>query len=271
MKNLVSILIVSYNAENFISNTILSCLNQTYKNIEVLILDNVSSDNTVKIIESFKDERIKLFKNTKNIGPYVGLNFLLEKAKGDYIAIQDHDDIWFFEKIEKQVRFLEENQEFIACGTNNYNFYEEPLKLILNKKPFISTKENYVPHSSLMFRNKNFRYDTSKTLADEYFEKKELFRSGKIFLINEALTIHRIRADGRNLSKARFKLTNKNTREFFDINGISIKSLAYFFSLIFLRMIDGKSRRFIEFNILKRSNEKITLDDFKAKFKDVII
>lgn len=268
---LVNIVLVTYDAENFISNTISSCLNQTYKNIEVLILDNASSDNTVSTIESFKDERLKLFKNNTNVGPYAGLNFLLEKAEGEYIAIQDHDDIWFPEKIEKQVEFMEKNPEFVACGTNNYNFYEKKKILLLNKKPFAAAGCEYVPHSSLVFRNKKFRYDASKILADEYFEKKTLSNAGKIFLFDEALTIHRIRMDSENLSKTRFRLTAANIREFFDINGFGIKSFIYFFSLIFLKILSNESRIFIEFSMFKRKNEKIKLDDFKNKFKDIAI
>jgi len=267
----VSVIVVTYNAEKFIINTISSCLNQTYKNIEILILDNASSDNTVKIIESLKNERIRLFKNIENVGPYKGLNFLLEKAEGEYIAIQDHDDIWFPEKIEKQIKFMEENPEFIACGTNNYNFYEGSDILILNKKPFASAGKNYVPHSSLLFRNKNFRYDVNKILSDEYFEKKTLANAGKIFLIDEALTIHRIRTNSRNLSKTRFKLTFNNIKEFFDINGFGWKSFVYFISLIFLKVLSNKVRMIMEFKIFKRKNEKIKLDDFKNRFKNIKI
>jgi glycosyltransferase involved in cell wall biosynthesis len=270
-KNIVSVLIVAYNAEKFILQTVKSCLNQTYKNIEILILDNASSDGTVKIIESIADKRIKNFRSESNLGPYSGLNFLLEKSQSEYVAIQDHDDIWFPDKIRKQVEFMNKNLAFVACGTNNYNFYEKIDVLILNKKPFVSIDENYVPHSSLMFRNKGFRYNPEKTLADEYFEKKILLEHGKIFLIEEALTIHRIRMDGKNLSKKRFKVTLDNVREFFDINKIGYKSLVYFFSLLFLRVFNDEIRLFIEFKIFKRNNLKIKLKDFRIKFKDVSI
>ncbi len=270
-KNIVSVLIVTYNAQNFISNTILSCLNQTYENIEVLVLDNASSDDTVKIMKSFEDERIKLFRNTENIGPYKGLNFLLEQAKGKYVAIQDHDDIWFPEKIEKQIDFMEKNREYIACGTNNYNFYEEKELLILNKKPFASISNNYVPHSSLFFRNNSFKYSADKLLADEYFVKKTLFNKGKIYLLEEPLTVHRIRTDGGNLSKGRFKLTLNNVAEFFDINGRSFKSVTYFASMIALKILSNKARMFVEFHVFKRNYVKISLKDFKAKFKNISI
>src|SRR3990167_596097 len=118
--SLVSVLICTYNAEKFIKSTLESVLNQSYKNIEVLILDNGSTDKTVPIIRTLalhnaqpltyevrKGPSIRLIESKKNLGPYKGLNVLLELAKGKYIAINDHDDIWHPEKIKKQVSFLE--------------------------------------------------------------------------------------------------------------------------------------------------------------------
>src|SRR3990172_986527 len=110
MDKLVSILIVSYNAEDFIGKTIKSCLEQSYRNIELLIFDNKSHDHTLDVINSFHDSRICVYRSDQQCSPYDGLNYLIEHAAGDYIAVQDHDDIWFHEKIEKQVRFLNDYQ-----------------------------------------------------------------------------------------------------------------------------------------------------------------
>ena len=95
MQQLVSVLICSYNAEAFIESTVNSVLGKTYKKIELLILDNASSDNTVQILKNIKkkDSRLVIFTKKENVGAYPGLNFLLDKAKGSYIAINDHDDI----------------------------------------------------------------------------------------------------------------------------------------------------------------------------------
>ena len=103
---LVSVLICTYNSWDYIFNTLQSVIFQTYKNIEILILDNNSSDETVNNIKSFKDPRIKIFEQNKNIWPYQWLNVLLEKAKGEYIAIQDHDDLRHPKKIEKQIELF---------------------------------------------------------------------------------------------------------------------------------------------------------------------
>ena len=109
----VSVLLCSYNAEVYIRATLQSLLAQTYTNIEILILDNNSKDTTVEIIKSYKDTRIRLYLSEKNLGPYGGLNFLLEQATGEYIAIQDHDDLWHPQKLAKQIVFLDKNHKYI--------------------------------------------------------------------------------------------------------------------------------------------------------------
>ncbi|HWR26648.1 MAG TPA: glycosyltransferase family 2 protein, partial [candidate division Zixibacteria bacterium] len=207
MENLVSILIVSHNAEKVIDKTVRSCLQQSYRNIELLILDNKSSDKTVGVINSFKDPRLCLYRTDQQINPYEGLNYLIERAAGDYIAIQDHDDIWFHEKIEKQVTFLNNNQDFVACGTNTYYFYEDRALLILIENPFIA---DIVNHTSLVFRKDHFRYDTDYLLSDEHFMRRVLRGFGKNACLQEPLCVHRIRADAGNLSSYRFSLSAKN-------------------------------------------------------------
>ena len=96
---LVSILICTHNAENTIEQTLRTCLNQTYKNFEILIHDDQSKDKTLNIIKNIWDKRIKVVESWKKLWPYKGLNFLLYHAKWDYIAIKYHDDLWYPEKI----------------------------------------------------------------------------------------------------------------------------------------------------------------------------
>jgi len=165
---LVSILIVTYNADNYIKKTIRSCLNQTYNNLEILILDNNSTDKTAQIIKKIKSPKIKLFKNKENIGPYHGLNFLIDKAKGEYVAILDHDDLWLPQKLKEQVNFLSKHPNEISCGTRTYIYYESKKILIADPRP---KKAKYVNHISLMFRNRSYYYQPKYKLADEHFEK----------------------------------------------------------------------------------------------------
>lgn len=264
-KNLVSVLIVTYNAEKYIKKTLLSCLNQTYANIEFLMLDNASRDKTLKIVKEIqkKDDRLKIFKSDTNLGPFAGLNFLIDKARGKYIAIQDHDDIWFPEKIEKQVEFLENNEDFIACGTETFYFYENKEVLIADKKEGVV---DFVDHTSLVFRNIGLRYDAKYVLADEYFEKKILKSKGYIYCMGEPLTIHRIRFDRNNFSRIRFSLNSKNIKEFFEINGLSRSSLIYLLSIFTMKYLPDKMVWKI-INFVKRNSKKISTTDFNSTFK----
>ena len=104
---LVSVVIPAYNAEAFIGKTLKSVLSQTYQNIEVLVVDDGSLDTTAEIIKSFaeKDSRVILLRQP-NSGVAAARNFAIEKSKGEYIAPIDADDIWYSQKLEKQVQCM---------------------------------------------------------------------------------------------------------------------------------------------------------------------
>jgi len=261
----VSILIATYNAEKFIGKTLRSCLDQTYCDIEILVRDNNSADNTVAVIEAIKSDKIKLFKGETNIGPYAGLNFLLEKAKGDYIAIQDHDDIWFPEKIEKQVEFMGKNEEFVGCGTDTFYFFENE-KLFALKK--FKKVENYINHTSLMFRNKGFRYKTDINLPEYFFEKQILSASGRIGCIQDGLTIHRIRNDGKNFSK-KSKLSGKENFDFLKMNNFSLKSAIFVVYLAIRKFMPKCMVWFMRKHVTMRKSEWLSEDEFTKKFPQI--
>lgn len=109
--NLISIITPSYNSEKFISKTIESVLSQTYTNWEMIIVDDCSPDNSNEIIEEYckKDSRVKLIKLEKNSGPARARNTAIKEAKGRYIAFLDADDLWLPDKLEKQIKFMNEN------------------------------------------------------------------------------------------------------------------------------------------------------------------
>jgi len=108
VKNLVSVIIATYNRENFLKETIDSVLAQTYKNFELIIIDDGSTDSTKKIVKSYNDSRIKYFYQ-KNSGQNSAKNNGLLAAKGKYITILDSDDVILPKKLELQVNALEKN------------------------------------------------------------------------------------------------------------------------------------------------------------------
>lgn len=213
---LVSVLICSYNAEAFIESTVQSVLGQTYRNIELLVLDNGSTDTTVKLLEQMQnaDSRLIIIASKTNHGAYPGLNFLLEKAQGEYIAINDHDDIWHSEKLEKQIEYLKKYKGYVGCGTAIINWYEEFQKGILRTQP----KEFTIAwHTSLVYRNEGFRYDTSKTVGtDFFFMQNILCKNGKkIHNFPEPYVLRRIWKGQKNLSSAWMK--KMKYREIFNL------------------------------------------------------
>lgn len=261
MPSKVAILIVTHNAEQYITRTLRSCLEQTYTNFEIVILDNASSDSTVEIMRDFHSPKIKIYTSPSNIGPYAGINYLLERVENKYVAIQDHDDIWFPNKVEKQVEFLESQKEYVACGTQAYYYFEDRKTIILMNNYNIT---GYVDHTSLMFRNSQLRYDLSRSLPDEYFQAATLRTRGLIGCLPIGLTVHRIRSDKKNLSSTRSRLNIKGAWEhlrntkYRDISGM----LAIIFSAVLPQRIIWWSRKHFSF----KHAEWMTVEKFEDKF-----
>lgn len=111
MAGLVSIIMPSYNTAGFIAESIESVLNQTYTNWELIIVDDCSNDGTDDVVKRFLlDERIKYRKNEMNKGAAISRNRALREARGKWIAFLDSDDLWFPNKLEKQIDFMEKHQ-----------------------------------------------------------------------------------------------------------------------------------------------------------------
>ncbi len=111
----ISIIIPAFNAENHINQAITSALSQSYNNIEVIVVDDGSSDNTVKIVKSFTDERLKLLENEENRGVSYSRNRAIEEASGMWIALLDADDWYAPNRLEKLVPIaLSENADLLA-------------------------------------------------------------------------------------------------------------------------------------------------------------
>ena len=116
---LVSVCVAVYNAGGFLQETLESVLNQTYTNIEFLVVDDCSTDNSRDVITSWqkKDNRVKPVFMESNSNVCAAVNAGFERAKGTYVAIIGHDDVWRPDKLEKQVAFLEEHPDTGACFT----------------------------------------------------------------------------------------------------------------------------------------------------------
>lgn len=158
MRPLVSIIMGAYNCEKTIADCIESIIKQTYENWEFIICDDCSNDNTLQIIKEYqrKDERILLIQNEKNLRLAASLNKCLSLAKGEYIARMDADDESLPERIEKQVKYLEENKKIDVVGCNRIVFDDNGergiRKSIENPDKNILIKDTPFAHPTIMMR-----------------------------------------------------------------------------------------------------------------------
>ena len=172
----ISVIMSAYNSEDSVENSITSILNQTYEDLELLIMDDASTDNTFKICESLKnkDQRIKLYKNKSNLGLTKSLNKLISLSSGEIIARQDSDDLSKKERIEKQLKFLEENN-LDACTSRAKIMYSQKItprfSLLLPKKLVIKYKNPFI-HGTLMIKKRVIvnlgMYDENFYYAQDY-------------------------------------------------------------------------------------------------------
>ena len=106
MEPLVSVIIPVYNRENTLKRAIDSVLNQTYKNIELIIVDDASTDGSLQIAQAYLKDGVKILTLSKNVGAAEARNCGMKAAKGEYIAFQDSDDEWFPDKLSVQINYM---------------------------------------------------------------------------------------------------------------------------------------------------------------------
>lgn len=170
---LISVIIPSYNSGKFLNEAIESAVNQTYKNLEIIIVNDGSSDNTEKIAKEwqFKDSRVKYFKHQQNKGLAAARNTGIKNSKGEYLAFLDADDIWLPKKVEIQLKKIKELEADLVFS----NWYVVESNKNKKVKPFDSSplrnKENLV--CSLI--RKNFISPSTVLLKKSALKKVGLF------------------------------------------------------------------------------------------------
>jgi glycosyltransferase involved in cell wall biosynthesis len=144
---------------------------------------------------------------------------LLEKATWDYIAIQDHDDLWHPRKLQAQVDFLQAHMEYMGCGTTTMMYYEADNRYF---EYTIKSPSYYTLHPSVMYRRvPSFRYDTTNNYMCDAYSLKYNLCGGKKLLANipHPLTIHIIKGNYSNMSYQWFSFSWANMRRIVDIHG----------------------------------------------------
>ncbi|RMF92800.1 MAG: glycosyltransferase [Candidatus Schekmanbacteria bacterium] len=168
----ISVIMAVYNAERFLAEAIESILNQTFRDFEFIIVNDGSSDNSEKIIESYDDSRIKLMTFKNNRGLSFALNRGIEKSSGEYIARMDADDISMPDRFEKQIKHLIDNPEIDILGSAVVEIDEVGKFLAIRKLPLKDyeikkelIRSNPFFHSTIMMKRSAFEkagyYDES--------------------------------------------------------------------------------------------------------------
>ncbi len=197
---LVSVLLPVYNCEKYVFEAVQSILNQTYSHFELLIIDDCSTDTTLQICKSFNDDKIIIIEKEKNSGYTNSLNYGLSVAKGKYIARMDGDDISLPTRFERQVAFMEVNEDVVVCGTLFSVIGSEIVSQGPERNDEIQMKfisHDCIGHPTVMIRkavllDNNIIYDTAKEPAEDFDLWVRLFSYGKLHNLQEALLKYRV-------------------------------------------------------------------------------
>lgn len=214
----VSICIPTYNNREFIVRTIRSVINQTYKNIEIIICDDHSSDNTVEIARSIRDPRINVIENNSNLGLSANWNKSISLASGEYIKLLCGDDILYPQCIEEQVAILDndssQNISLVTCLSQVINHFDKVLisrksvfrrgvnspKKVVSLCLVIGTNIIGEPMVGMFRRSmiKKHAYNGDNPYMIDLDFWFKLLKEGQLYFINHYLTAFRV--SGESLS-----------------------------------------------------------------------
>lgn len=267
--HLVSVIIPTYNRSNYLEKTILSVINQTYKNLEIIIVDDGSTDNYAQEICSKYKKCIYLRK--KNGGVSSARNFGVKNAKGIYIAFLDDDDLWLNTKIEEQVKVLD-NSSDVDCVHGPVAVIDENEKktgvIYGASQNKIDKRSGYVFWNALgvwlvkastpvmrkdVFQN-NLSFDEELEVGEDTDFYQRMFYNHKVKYINKILTYYRVHSKENSLSSQKEKyigLENKIFENFVKMgirNPITLNRIAR-------KLLKSKIKNI---NKLKSSNERIS-------------
>lgn len=196
----VSVVMPVFNAESYVNEAIDSILSQTFVDFEFIIINDCSTDLSHQIIKSYKDDRIKIINNEKNLGVCASLNKALRECTGEFIARMDSDDVAYCDRLEKQVKFLENNKQIVVLGTSiEFIGQKKGMKKFDNKNLEIqSLFNNFIVHPTVMMRSEFFK--SNKLCYNEDFSKLEdyelwdrvLEKKGKFYILEEPLLKYRV-------------------------------------------------------------------------------
>lgn len=255
---MISVVLATYNDEKYIKEAIDSVLDQTYRDFELIIIDDGSSDRTADIICSYDDKRIIFIQNERNMGLPYSLNKGMEIAKGEYIARMDGDDICFPQRFQKQLEYMEQHSDITICGTNRLDVSENGKKS--SKRFFPEESEalkarllfgNPIAHSSWFIRKEDFlkyhfKYNEDFRYSQDYELIYRVLKSCKIACVQTVLMKYRVNEKTKtNGTRRDLKYTIKVFRQI-------MRELGMFVSAQDFKLIFGCESDYAGFSGMKR-------------------
>jgi len=218
---LVTVLMPVYNTEKYLKEAMDSVLNQTFGDFEFLIIDDGSTDNSVEIIKSYADKRIRLIRNESNIKLIATLNKGIDISKGKYICRVDADDICINTRIEKQAGFMEAHPDYAACSSGVEIFFENTdrsfniiYKKFTDEIRIMTLYQNHFVHPASFIRKdfineRNLRFNKNFIHSEDYYFFVKLSEIGNLYNVNEVLV--RVRKHLSNVSVLNSDIQDRNS------------------------------------------------------------
>lgn len=221
----VSVIIPVYNVEKYLRECLDSVVNQTFKDIEIILVDDKSTDSSFAICQEYKqqDSRIKILQNEKNLNAGPCRNKGLVNATGEYVYFMDSDDFLALDAFEKAVEILDKNHDIDFCMFNkilvdaqtkqktpiNYWISKQAKQKILDKTQRADLLYTEVPAWLKIYRksfldNNNILFDDLKCANDRFFFVNTILKYKKVYLLDEYLIYHRINVEN-SLVTQRYK------------------------------------------------------------------
>ena len=241
---IVSVMLPVYNGAQFVSRAIESVFNQTYNELELIVVDDGSSDNSLDVVESYADSRLKVFTKA-NGGPASARNFGIKRCSGEFITLIDQDDLWYPKKLEEQVKLLNQDNKLGMVYCDALSIYEDgsgparkwsELHIPQAGKVFIELyKGNFILSSSAIFRKFiineiGFMDENMKFFGvDDYEYWLRIALNSEIGYVPEILV-------ERRLHKSNLSFRNKKSQSMMYNNAIEVrKKYNKLYSNIFLK------------------------------------
>jgi Glycosyltransferases involved in cell wall biogenesis len=198
----VSVICPVHNDGPFIFQTLSSILNQSYSNLEILVVDDASSDNSAEIIRSFHDPRIRFFQNETNRGAAFSRNVALNFASGMWVAFLDGDDVWLKDKLVKQLAYMVDRKiDFCYAKYSKIDEDGRPLNVVCSGPKKISRHTmltgSYVGCLSVIYKRQlmpDLSVDPTIRKRNDYAMWLQLSRKSPCYLFNEVVACYRIHA-----------------------------------------------------------------------------